>query len=728
MFHAATGIKLNVRRSLGNSQRRRVAAEQDFGHERPVNSIHQGFAAADVDRRSSTGHPNSAWEGGDPAEKCVDHWRRADLLLFLGTPLLLIALFQIAERFWSLAALSVFTTVLAMGHYLPGLMRAYGDPALFRRFRWRFILAPIFFITAAIVMIQRDSQAFLMVVVVWGAWHWLMQTYGLVRIYDSKARNFDSLSARLDYTLCLAWFGVLYWQTDGASGVLMHYYRAGGRFPPEWVPLVAKVWGAATLAITLLYVVHLVKRTRAGNPPSPLKLLLLVVSFVYYLYAFGYASSKLIAFGLFEGYHDIQYLAIVWVFNRNRAAKDSSAGTFTRFLFRQRMPLILLYVVLCLAFGSYDFVARSMDEGQIAQVALSVITGLALIHFYFDGFIWRIREPETRATLEVEGDAPASRVARLTPSLRHGLLWVALVVPLGLLVVTESGGRAVDELTACQEVLRARPDSHKAHYLLGSELLAEGQVERARPHIERARELRPGYDLYEVLHADLVLAREQLSDAELDEVIRSYERAEKTRPEVAKMHRNWATALRRRGDLRAAAGRYQVALLLDPTDANAFYEYAVVLARQRNFQAAGQACAHAVELNPDHVEARSLLGSILMALGQHEQALTHYREALRVEPRHARVLVQLALALATVPSESLRDPVEASRLADTVRDVTGDQDPGLLNDLATVYFATGHSDTALAVLRRAVMLYQQAGQVDAANQLLQRIARAAVRS
>ena len=47
-----------------------------------------------------------------------------DVLLFLGTPLLLIAAFGFAERYWSLAAVGVFSTVLAMGHYLPGLMRA----------------------------------------------------------------------------------------------------------------------------------------------------------------------------------------------------------------------------------------------------------------------------------------------------------------------------------------------------------------------------------------------------------------------------------------------------------------------------------------------------------------------------------------------------------------------------------------------------------------------------
>ena len=71
---------------------------------------------------------------------------REDFVLFLGTPIFLIALFGFAQTFWTIAGLSVFATVLAMGHYLPGLMRAYGDPALFKKYRWRFLLAPVFFL------------------------------------------------------------------------------------------------------------------------------------------------------------------------------------------------------------------------------------------------------------------------------------------------------------------------------------------------------------------------------------------------------------------------------------------------------------------------------------------------------------------------------------------------------------------------------------------------------
>ena len=39
-------------------------------------------------------------------------------------------------------------------------------------------------------------------------------------------------------------------------------------------------------------------------------------------------------FVLFEIFHDVQYLAIVWLFNRKRVDTDPQVGGFTRFVFR----------------------------------------------------------------------------------------------------------------------------------------------------------------------------------------------------------------------------------------------------------------------------------------------------------------------------------------------------------------------------------------------------------
>ena len=50
-----------------------------------------------------------------------------------------------AQGLWSAEDIYLFVAAFgAMGHHLPGMIRAYGDRALFQRFRWRFICAPIF--------------------------------------------------------------------------------------------------------------------------------------------------------------------------------------------------------------------------------------------------------------------------------------------------------------------------------------------------------------------------------------------------------------------------------------------------------------------------------------------------------------------------------------------------------------------------------------------------------
>src|SRR5260370_8111750 len=73
----------------------------------------------------------------------LDSWR--DLILYVGTPLLLIPAFALAQAKWSPQDIYLFVAAFgAMGHHLPGLIRASGDPALFDRFKWRFLLPPLF--------------------------------------------------------------------------------------------------------------------------------------------------------------------------------------------------------------------------------------------------------------------------------------------------------------------------------------------------------------------------------------------------------------------------------------------------------------------------------------------------------------------------------------------------------------------------------------------------------
>lgn len=643
---------------------------------------------------------------------------KQDFVLFLGTPLLLVSVFAAARHFWSLTAFTVFATVLAMGHYLPGLMRAYGDPALFNRFRTRFLVAPIILISMSLYMNQRESShAFMLLVVLWGAWHWLMQTYGLVRIYDAKAKNFDSTSARLDYALCIAWFGVLYWRTDGAATVLMRFYKAGGLLSPEYVQMGVKLWFIATLGISALYIVHLVRRTMAGSPPSLLKLALLGVSFAFYLYAFGYSSSYLVAYALFEGYHDIQYLAIVWVFNCNRAAKDPGAGSFTRFLFRQRTPLVILYVLLCVGFGSYDYVVKNfVTEEKIAQLGLGLIAGLALVHFYFDGFIWRIRESDTRATLNVDTGSETKARRKLSPSLRHVLLWVAIGAPLLALGYFESAGKGVDDVTAFQKLLVARPNSYKSNMMFATKLRNMEREDEALGYAQRARELRPGFDQCEILYADLLMANvDDLTDEQLDEVIACYESAAVTRPDLVPLQLNWGNALRLKGRTAEAANRFQAAMDADPNNADTFFHLAKLLMSQQKFNEAALACTEAVRVNPDHGPSHGILGQLMMQ-SRPSEAFKHFRHAIRIDPSQVRPMSYLAIGLATVGDGTLRNPAEALELATQATKLDASS-ADAWNALAVANAALSEFKDAIVAGEKAQELCRAEGEQAAADQI-----------
>src|SRR5437868_8816221 len=164
----------------------------------------------------------------------LDSWR--DLILYVGTPLLLVPAFALAQARWSPQDIYLFVPAFgAMGHHLPGMIRAYVDRALFDRFRWRFILAPVFLLAICVSFYWWDLKGIILVVFFWGVWHGMMQTYGFCRIYDAKMGSFASLTRRLDFAACGIWFAAaVLLSAPRMTDTLEVYYESGGPFiaPP----------------------------------------------------------------------------------------------------------------------------------------------------------------------------------------------------------------------------------------------------------------------------------------------------------------------------------------------------------------------------------------------------------------------------------------------------------------------------------------------------------------
>src|SRR6201997_594002 len=179
--------------------------------------------------------PGPAAAGRKPNLWILDGWR--DLILYVCCPLLLVPIFIGAQGLGAAEDIYLFVAAFgAMGHHLPGMIRAYGDRALFKRFRWRFIFAPIFLVSVCVAFYWWDLKGIILIVFFWGVWHGMMQTYGFCRIYDAKTGSFAALTRRLDFATCATWFAAaVLLSPQRMADTLEMYYASGGPFIPAWL-------------------------------------------------------------------------------------------------------------------------------------------------------------------------------------------------------------------------------------------------------------------------------------------------------------------------------------------------------------------------------------------------------------------------------------------------------------------------------------------------------------
>src|SRR5919198_6347730 len=298
--------------------------------------------------------PNAV--GARPKLWILNSWR--DLVLYVGTPLLLIPAFALAQAKWSPQDIYLFVAAFgAMGHHLPGMIRAYGDRALFKRFRWRFICAPIFLVLVCAAFSVWDLKGIVLVAFLWCVWHGMMQTYGFCRIYDAKVGSFAEITRRLDFALCGIWFATaVLLSPQRMTDTLETYYSAGGPFIP---PAVLRAGQQGLLVLALLtsavFLANFIRMWSSGKRPSPVKVVLLITSISFWWYCNNIVASVLVGVALFEVFHDVQYLSLVWIYNRKRVESDSSIGGFMRFVFRRSGSLIGLFVGFFFAYGALGF-------------------------------------------------------------------------------------------------------------------------------------------------------------------------------------------------------------------------------------------------------------------------------------------------------------------------------------------------------------------------------------
>jgi hypothetical protein len=373
-----------------------------------------------------------------------------DTLLIIAAPLISLALAVLAlQRYGAERGAALVITahvVLTVAHHMPTFIRIYGDVDLFRRFRWSFVLGPLIplaFASAMLVYINVRGYPveyilyLYIFLALWDPWHFLRQHFGFTRIYDRNNAAPVRLASSMDWWLCTTWF-VHIMVASGAwiPGLLDDLYRSARipllfALPPGVLEGLRLLTGTAAIVMTVVYAGYLAWCRYQGYFVSPAKLALLVCTFgVMYL---TYTPNDLIlklapAWGFKVGFatvgivHMTQYLAIVWRYDQRIAQQGRARRGWFAWLHARRgrwgiLAAGLAYALFCVAYG--DVITTSHENRLLMSVLLAVGFTSTLMHYYFDGFIWRVRHQQNREALDLQQPADGGAA----PATQSGLSW-----------------------------------------------------------------------------------------------------------------------------------------------------------------------------------------------------------------------------------------------------------------------------------------------------------------
>ncbi len=222
-----------------------------------------------------------------------------------------------------------------------------------------------------------------------------------------------------------------------------------------------------------------------------------------------------------------------------------------------------------------------------------------------------------------------------------------------------------------------------------------------------------------VAHINLGSVFEQAGRAE--EAQAHYRAALRIDPGRAQAHNNLANVLDATGKFAEAVPHYEEAIRLRPRESIPRNHFGMALAGQGWFDEALSNYAAAMALAPRDPLPHYLSGVALLKQGQTARAIESFRAALRLDPNHAKSLDRLARVLACATEAPLHDGAEAIRLATRAAELTGWQQPAVLDTLAAANAEAGRFEEAVKVLRAAIELLNQNGATNEARNLEPRL-------
>jgi protein O-GlcNAc transferase len=159
-----------------------------------------------------------------------------------------------------------------------------------------------------------------------------------------------------------------------------------------------------------------------------------------------------------------------------------------------------------------------------------------------------------------------------------------------------------------------------------------------------------------------------------------------------------ALAAQRSGSLSDAKRLYASVLRIDPTNAAAFGNLAIIAAQQGDLAGAERLIRREIELRPDHPASHNNLGSVLQQQARLTEAITAHRQAIKLNPNYAEAW--LALGNALRQQDNFEQAIESYRSAIKARQGYAEAH----NNIGVLHQVQGRLDQAASAYGEAIAL------------------------
>lgn len=276
------------------------------------------------------------------------------------------------------------------------------------------------------------------------------------------------------------------------------------------------------------------------------------------------------------------------------------------------------------------------------------------------------------------------------------LQYPAALVNLGF--VLREQGRIEEAREVLERAVCVAAEDADSHYLLASVLATSGPREAEVPHLQKAIELRPDFEL---ARAQLVIAL--FNSGAIAEATKLCEESISVLPESAELHLYRSGLHERAENKLAAIASCERALAINPALLAAQQRLSRLLFDTERFEQAETSYRSEIKLTPEHFGPYHQLGVVLSRMKRYPEAIEQFKRAISLNPHSGASYFSLGETYA----QSDRESGECLALAQTNFEKAVEVEPQISAYHCTLGFSHWRSaqrDRAMASFDRAIEL------------------------